>query len=63
MDGSYVFQNANSEKGSDGDGVACAGLQYDTRHEHDGHSSDDRGHEGVKGLARRQFNPETPRYA
>lgn len=50
MDGGHALQNANSEKGSDGDGTARAGLQYDPRHEHNGHSGDDRRDEGVKGL-------------
>ena len=50
MDGGHALQNANSEKGGDGDGAACPRLQYDPRHEHHGRSSDNRGHEGVRGF-------------
>ena len=59
MDGGDALQNANSEKGGDGDGAACPCLQHDPRDEHHGHSSDDRCDEGVKGLVRLLFSTET----
>jgi hypothetical protein len=59
LDGGDALQDANSEKGGDGDGASCPCLQHDPRHEHHGRSSDDRGHEGVKGLIRLQSSIET----
>lgn len=59
MDGCHALQDANTEKGSDGDGAARAGLQYNPRDEHEGRPSDDRCDEGIRGHIRLQFSTET----
>ena len=55
MDGRDTLQNANAEKRGNRDGAACAGLQYDPRHEPHGHSGDDRSDEGVNPIVRLQI--------
>jgi hypothetical protein len=55
MDGSDPIQDETVEKRGNRDGAACARLQYDPRHEHHGHSGNDRGDEGVTGL----IHPQT----
>ena len=55
LDGLNTLPDAHARACANGNESACAGLQYDPRHEHDGHSGDDRRDEGLIGLIRLQF--------
>lgn len=58
MDGSDPLQDEKAEKRRHRDGAAYACLQHDPRHKPHGHSSDDRGDQGVRSLVRLQFSQE-----
>lgn len=48
--GATHFKMRRLKKRRHRDGIACPRLQYDLRHEHHGHSGNDRSDEGVKGF-------------